>query len=184
MLGYDIKINAKETKFYNFLDKDNLTLDNILMFKVSYQMFLTVLEYEGHISDEVYNLIKDNKYLLLTDTKSNIVLKVNEDRKVTNLYYLDIRSDLDILELSYNLPKLDKFFKKDKLRVMKSVNSSNKKQNFIKKVITNITNLDKLNYILCELELKKAHTVKEAQNTLLNNKDYTKLYDILKGLND
>ena len=100
MLGYDLKLNAKETKFYNFLDKDNFILDNILMFKVSYQTFLNILEYEGTINNELYKDIKDTNYALLSDTKSNIVIKVNNKKEITNLYYLDLKSDLDILELS------------------------------------------------------------------------------------
>ena len=187
MLGYDILLNAKESKFYNFLDKDNFTIKSILMYKVSYQMFLNVLEYQGHISNELYDQIKDSKYVLLSDTKSNVVIKVDENKKITNLYFLDIHSDLDILELSYNLPKLDKFFIKEEVRNIKNKKTCDKKKSYLKREINKITNLDKLNYLLCEWHSKKAHTIEEARKRLmekLKNKECDRIYEILKGLSD
>ena len=186
MLGYDIKLNAKESKFYNFLDKDNFTLQSILMFKVSYQNFLNVLEYEGCISNNFYDQIKDTQYALLSDTKSNVVIKVNAERNITNLYFLDIKSDLDILELSYNFPKLDKFFIKDKVREIKKVNKKEQEKKMLKSLIKKEDNLDKINYILCEIKEKRCKDIEKAKMKLLAkiDRDYHNIYGIIKGLND
>lgn len=188
MLGYDLKLNAKETKFYNFLDKDNFTLDNILMFKVSYQTFLNILEYEGTINDELYKDIKDTSYALLSDTKSNIVIKVNQKKEITNLYYLDLKSDLDILELSYNFPKLDKFFTKGPKRKIVLDNQEEKKRTFLKDIVTKETDLNKLNYLLCEWNEKTSKDLGKVKNLLLTkidghiDKEFERIYNIVKQM--
>ena len=188
MLGYDLKLNAKETKFYNFLDKDNFILDNILMFKVSYQTFLNILEYEGTINDELYKDIKDSKYALLSDTKSNIVIKVNQKKEITNLYYLDLKSDLDILELSYNFPKLDKFFTKGSKRKIVLDNKEEKMRAFLKDVVMKETDLNKLNYLLCEWNEKTSKDLTKIKNILLTkingpiDKEFERIYNLVKQM--
>ena len=188
MLGYDLKLNAKETKFYNFLDKDNFILDNILMFKVSYQTFLNILEYEGTINDELYKDIKDTSYALLSDTKSNIVIKVNQKKEITNLYYLDLKSDLDILELSYNFPKLDKFFTKGHKRKIIIDNKEEKMRAFLKDAVTQETDLNKLNYLLCEWNEKTSKDLGKVKNLLLTkidghiDKEFERIYNIVKQM--
>ncbi len=188
MLGYDLKLNEAETKFYNFLDKDNFTLESILMYKVSYQNFLNILEYEGTISEELYEEIKDSKFVLFSDTKSNAVIKVNDKKEIVKLYFLDIKSDLDILELSYNFPKLDKFFKKGKIREIKNDNEEEKIKAFLTKIVNEENDLNKLNYLLCEWNEKTSKNIDRVKNILLNkingriDSEYKRIYNIVKTI--
>ncbi len=190
MIGYDLKLNAKETKFYNFLDKDNFTLESILMFKVNYQTFLNILEYQGEVSEEFYNQIKDRGFALLSDTKSNVVIKVSPDRQIRELYYLDIKSDLDILELSYNFPKIDKFFKKGKIREVKRDNQKEEMRIYLSKMVEEEKDRDKLKYLLCEWNERAREDIDKIKKILRNkingkmDKEYVRIYKLVKFMNE
>ena len=190
MIGYDIKLNRADSKFYNFLDKDSFTLSSLLMYKISYKDFLNVLEYEGCVSEKFYTKLQEyDNYVLLSDTKSNIVIKVDDQRKVSALYYLDLKSDLDILEISYNFPKLDNFFECLNKRKIKKVNDSPKIVSFMQKELKSLiknNDLLKIDYLISEWG-NNVYKTKEDKINFLNrkinglvDKEYLRIYDLIK----
>ena len=97
--------------------------------------------------------------------------------------------DLDILELSYNFPKLDNFFTKGKKRKIILDNKEDKMRTFLKDEIMKETDLNKLNYLLCEWNEKTSKDLSKIKNLLLTkisghiDKKFERIYNLVKLMN-
>lgn len=187
MIGYAIKLSKYGEMFYNWHNEDIMVLDEVLMYRVSYQEFKDIICYYGKITSEFYNKIKDNGgYALLSDTKSNVVIRADEDLNVNYIGWLDIKSDLDILEVCYNFKFIKDIFIKGK---KKSENEEYRIKDVMIKEVESLfksKNIEKMRYLIYEWERKDIKNLNKAKDFLLKkvmgniDDDYYKIYELVK----
>lgn len=148
---YDLILNFnKEGKpYYNFYEWENhddlIRIKKIPIFRIEEKILINIFCYEGKIEQEWVKNLKDKTTFkcndttktipfacILTDTKSCLALKFNEDGTIIGKSLLLLEDELNLLEIGFSLKKEKIVFQKE---VKSKINQELRQEKIIKKVI-------------------------------------------------
>ncbi len=199
---YDIILNFLDSNylFYDWLEQDTLEyIKKIPLYQVTSKKFKEIYAYEGKISLEFLEEIKDktiskNKKLkyacLIADKNNALALEFNDEGLVIARSSLMLKDELALLEYLYTIPLKDIEYTKIKL-INNNLDSRKSRQikNFISlelKKLINDHNLEKLKYLYLEWFNEKEDNLDKIRKRMekrLENEitlDEIKIYNIIK----